>query len=87
MHALQAWADRRGGRSLLAKRTGLTWQHVDRIIRGLVKPKTETAIALSRATDGEVSAAAILGLEPHRPTDGDEASPVNAGRPSSEDAA
>lgn len=51
------------GRSVLARAASVRWQTVDDILRGKHTPRAETAKALSRATGGEVSAAAIMGLD------------------------
>ena len=65
---LRAWVDRTpNGRSVLARRAGVRWQTVDDILRGKHRPRAEPAEALSAATGGEVSAAAILGVE-HTPS-------------------
>lgn len=66
----------------LARAAGTTWQVIDEIAKGRRVPRADLARRISAATGGVVSAAVLMGL-----TDGDEASPVNAGRPSSEDAA
>lgn len=62
--ALRSWVEKTPkGRSVLAKAAGVRWQTVDDIVRGKHTPRAETARALSRATGGEVSAAAIMGLD------------------------
>lgn len=62
--ALRAWVEKtKGGRSVLARRAGVRWQTVDDILDGKHTPRASTAKALSAATGGEVSAAAILGLD------------------------
>ena len=68
--ALRAWvAKTPGARSVLARGAGVRWQTVNDILSGKHTPRAETAKALSRATGGEVSAAAIMGLEEvHTPT-------------------
>ena len=69
-HPLVRWLVRTpGGRTKLAREAGIRWQTVDDIIKGKHVPRASTAIALSRATGGEVSAAAILGLDEHPVTD------------------
>lgn len=63
-NALKAWVEKtKGGRSVLARRAGVRWQTVDDILDGKHTPRASTAKALSAATGGEVSAAAILGVD------------------------
>ena len=51
-----------GGRAQVAKATGLRWQSVNDIARGVVTPRASTAKAIEAATGGAVSAASLLGL-------------------------
>lgn len=62
--ALARWVEAKGkgARATLARRAGVQWQTVDAIVRGETVPTRETALRLSEATDGEVSAAEILGV-------------------------
>lgn len=70
-NALNRWlASREGGRTQLARAAGVRWQTVDDISRGKHVPRASTAIAISRATGGEVTAAELLGIEAHPVTDG-----------------
>lgn len=46
----------------LVRGSGLTWAAVHRIVQGEAQPRALTAKALERATGGEVSAVALLGL-------------------------
>lgn len=61
---LRAWCDARGRGAItyLARETGRTWAAMHRIVEGRAQPRAETAKAIERATDGAVSAAALLGL-------------------------
>lgn len=62
--SLRAWAKKydKGATTLLARRTGLTFAAVARIIKGQSQPRPYTAALIERATDGEVKAADLLGV-------------------------
>lgn len=47
----------------LARKTGVRWATIHDIARGKAKPKPETAKAIEDATDGEVTALELLGLD------------------------
>lgn len=59
------WCEKHGvgAVTFLHLKTGLTYAAVHRIVRGRAQPKPETAKKIARATGGEVSAAALLGLK------------------------
>lgn len=48
----------------LAKASGLSWRTIHRIADKGTSPQAETAMAIERATGGEVTAAELLGLVP-----------------------
>lgn len=52
-----------GARTYLARRSGLTFAAVARIVDGIAQPNPESARMLEVATDGECSAARLLGIE------------------------
>lgn len=61
---LRAWLRKPGNTKYgLAKRAGVTWRTVHRIALGHV-PRASTARLIEKATDGEVTAAEILGVVP-----------------------
>lgn len=53
----------RSAKRALHEATGLRWATIHDIARGASKPRPETAKAIEAATNGEVSALALLGLE------------------------
>jgi DNA-binding transcriptional regulator YdaS (Cro superfamily) len=67
-HPLQPWCDRKGGRLQLARDAGVTWQTINEIAQGRRRPRADLALRISRATGGAVSAAELMGLDPHQPT-------------------
>lgn len=52
-----------GACTYLANRAGLTFAAVARILKGTAQPNPESARRLSLATDGDCSAARMLGIE------------------------
>jgi len=49
-------------KAALARAVGVRWQTLHEIAEGRTTPRPATALAIEQATDGEVSAAALLGL-------------------------
>lgn len=64
---LRRWVERRGrgAMTVLQKRTGLTFAAVSRLVKGKAAPSPRSARLLEKATDGDVSAARMLGLSAH----------------------
>lgn len=61
---LRQWVAQRGrgAMTVLQKRTGLTFAAVSRLVKGKAAPSPRSAVLLEKATDGDVSAARMLGL-------------------------
>lgn len=59
---LRTWLSKPGHTKYgLAKRSGLTWKVIHKVAQGHI-PRAETAHKIADATDGEVTAAEILGV-------------------------
>ncbi|AKF06059.1 hypothetical protein [Sandaracinus amylolyticus] len=88
MNALAEWLEKRGGAAAkrelqrrIEEKTGrpIRWATIHDIARGAVVPTPDTAKRIEAATDGEVTAAQLLGIS------GDESStPAGADQPRGE---
>lgn len=59
----------RGAKTALREATGLRWATIHDLATGRQKARADTALKIQAATNGEVSAAELLGIEaPSAPT-------------------
>lgn len=77
---LAEWLRAEPGRtkSALARAVGVKWRAIHRIARGERSPSLTTALAIERATCGEVSAAELVRTSSTLATNVDSASPGHA---------